>query len=147
MRTLRTLAPGVISALVAASPLLAHHAWPVDRTSQVTVTGTVTAFTWADPHVMIALDVQADGATEKWQLGGSNMKYMTAGGWDRNTLKPGDVITGTGYRYSDGSNVIEIRRIVLASGKELFYGSGPARTPLPAPPAADATSTGRERRP
>ena len=147
MRTLQTLVLGVIGALVAASPLLAHHAWPVDRTRQVTVTGTVTAFTWADPHVMIAFEVQADGTIEKWQAGGSNMKYMTAGGWDRNTLKPGDVITASGYRYSDGSNVLEIRRIVLASGRELFYGSGPARTPLPVPPAADFRSTGRERRP
>lgn len=33
--------------LASASPLLAHHAWPVDRTRQVTITGTVTAFTWA----------------------------------------------------------------------------------------------------
>jgi hypothetical protein len=135
MKTLRTLALGVTGALVAASPLLAHHAWPVDRTKQVTVTGTVTAFTWADPHVMIALDVEgANGTIEKWQVGGSNMKYMTAGGWDRNTLKPGDVITGSGFRYSDGSNVIELRKIVLASGRELFYGS-------PTPP------TGRDRRP
>jgi Family of unknown function (DUF6152) len=59
MRTLRKLALGVIGALVAASPLLAHHAWPVDRTKQITVKGTVTAYTWADPHVMIALDVKA----------------------------------------------------------------------------------------
>ena len=59
MRTLRKLALGVIGALVAASPLLAHHEWPVGRTTQVTITGTVTAYTWADPHVMIAPDVQA----------------------------------------------------------------------------------------
>lgn len=109
--------------LASASPLLAHHAWPVDRTRQVTITGTVTAFTWADPHVMIALDVEADGTIEKWKLGGSNKKYMSAGGWAPDTLKPGDVITGTGYRYSDGSTVIEIRKIVMANGKELYYGT------------------------
>ena len=74
MRTLRKLSLGVIGALVAASPLLAHHEWPVDRTKQITVTGTVTAFTWADPHVMIALDVQANGTIEKWKVGGSNKK-------------------------------------------------------------------------
>jgi hypothetical protein len=75
MRTLRKLALGAIGALVAASPLLAHHDWPVDRTRQVTVTGTVTAYRWADPHVMIALDVQANGIIEKWNVGGSNRKY------------------------------------------------------------------------
>jgi hypothetical protein len=35
MRTLRTLALGVIGALGAASPLLAHHEWPVERTTQI----------------------------------------------------------------------------------------------------------------
>jgi hypothetical protein len=60
MRIPRTLALGVIGALVAASPLLAHHEWPIDRTNQVTVQGTVTAFTWGNPHVMIAIDVQAN---------------------------------------------------------------------------------------
>ena len=47
MRTLRRLSLAVIGALVAASPLLAHHEWPVDRTKQITVKGTVTAYTWA----------------------------------------------------------------------------------------------------
>ena len=50
MRALLTLAVSVIGALAAASPLLAHHEWPVDRTRQITVTGTVTAFTWANPR-------------------------------------------------------------------------------------------------
>ena len=123
MRTLRKLALGAIGALVAASPLLAHHDWPVDRTRLITVTGTVTAFTWADPHVMIALDVQANGTIEKWKVGGSNRKYMAVNGWDKNTLKPGDVITGIGYRFSDGSNVAQLQKIVMASGKEMYlYG-------------------------
>jgi len=38
-------------------------------------------------------------------------------------LKPGDVITGYGYRYSDGQNVVQLQRIVMANGKEmLLYG-------------------------
>jgi Family of unknown function (DUF6152) len=142
MRTLRKLALGVIGALVAASPLLAHHDWPVDRTKQVTIKGTVTAYTWADPHVMIALDVQADGTIEKWKVGGSNKKYSAVNGWDKNTLKPGDVITGIGFRFKDGSNAAQLQKIVMASGKEMdLYGR------LGVLPAADPTPTGRERRP
>jgi hypothetical protein len=142
MRTLRKLALGVIGALVAASPLLAHHDWPVDRTKLITVTGTVTAFTWADPHVMIALDVQANGTIEKWKVGGSNKKNSAVNGWDKNTLKPGDVITGIGFRFKDGSNAAQLQKIVMASGKEMdLYGRlGVLQT-------ADPTSTGRERRP
>jgi hypothetical protein len=83
----------------------------------------VTAFTWADPHVMIALDVQANGIIEKWKVGGSNKKNTAANGWDRNTLKPGDVITAIGYRFKDGSNAAQLQKVVMASGKEMYlYG-------------------------
>ena len=141
MRTLRRLALGVIGTLVVASPLLAHHDWPVDRTRLITVTGTVTAYRWTDPHVMIDLDVQANGMIEKWKVGGSNKKNSAANGWDKNTLKPGDVITGIGFRFKDGSNAAQLQKIVMANGKEMdLYGQ------LRVLPAAEPTSTGRERR-
>jgi hypothetical protein len=117
---MRTLALGVLGAMVAVSPLLAHHDWPVDRSAQVRVTGTVTAFTWANPHVTIALDVRADGAVEKWILGGSSPKVMTDNGWDKATLTAGDVITGFGYRFRNGSTVAQLQRIEMAGGKQLF---------------------------
>jgi Family of unknown function (DUF6152) len=142
MRTLRELALGVIAALVGASPLLAHHDWPVDRTTLITVKGTVTAYTWANPHVMIALDVQANGTIEKWKVGGSNKKNSAANGWDKSTLKPGDVITGIGFRFKDGSNAAQLQKIVMANGKEMdLYGQ------LRVLPAADPAPTGTERRP
>ena len=123
MRALRKFALGLIGALVAASPLLAHHDWPVDRTMLITVKGTVTAYTWADPHVMIALDVQVNGRIEKWNVGGSNKKNSAVNGWNKNTLKPGDVITGIGFRFKDGSTAAQLQKIVMANGKEMdLYG-------------------------
>jgi len=113
------LAWGVIVALVAASPLLAHHDWPVDRTKQITVTGTVTAFIWADPHVTIALDVQGNGTIEKWKLGGSSKKNSEVNGWNKNTLKPGDVITAIGFRFRDGSHAAQVEKIVMADGRAM----------------------------
>ena len=113
------LAWGVIVALVAASPLLAHHDWPVDRTRQITIMGTVTAFLWADPHVTIALDVPANGTVEKWKLGGSSKKNSAVNGWDKNTLKPGDVITAIGFRFRDGSHAAQVEKIVMADGRAM----------------------------
>ena len=120
MRFFLALAVGVL----AAASVSAHHAWPIDRSKAVTVKGTVTAFNWSNPHVMIDLEVKTDaGKIEKWNIGGPSTERMTGNGWDRNTLKPGDVITGVGYRHSDGSNVVQLQKIVLASGKEmLLYG-------------------------
>jgi hypothetical protein len=120
----RTIAAIAAVAVLGAVPSFAHHAWPVDRSKEVTVKGTVAAFNWSNPHVMIDLEVKTDaGKIEKWNIGGPSTVRMTGNGWDRNTLKPGDVITGIGYRHSDGSNVVQLQKIVLASGREmLLYG-------------------------
>jgi hypothetical protein len=98
--------------------------WPVDRSSEITVKGTVAGYNWANPHVMIALEVKDDGGkVEKWNVGGPSTARMAGNGWDRNTLKAGDVITAVGYRFSDGSNILRLEKIVMSSGKEMFlYG-------------------------
>jgi Family of unknown function (DUF6152) len=112
-------------ALVSAQlPLSAHHSWPVSRERLVTVKGKVVDLAWANPHPMFTLEVQTtDGRTEKWQVGGPAINRMEANGWTKTTLKPGDVITGIGYQYSDGQKIIRLERVVLANGKELLvYG-------------------------
>ncbi|HKE86943.1 MAG TPA: DUF6152 family protein [Vicinamibacterales bacterium] len=145
MRTLRTTTLCAIAALVAAGPLLAHHEWPVDQTRQVTVQGIVTAFTWANPHVMIALDVQADGTIEKWKVGGSSPKFMATCGWDKKTLKAGDVVTVVGYRFKDGSNAARLQTLVMPNGKEMYYGAPTSAQCVPR--GRETPSTGGERRP
>lgn len=145
MRALRRRALGVVGALLASSPLLAHHDWLVDQTRRITVQGTVTAFTWANPHVMIAVDVDASGTTEKWTLGGSSPQFMTTCGWNKKTLKPGDVITAIGYRFRDGSNAARMQTVVLASGKELHYGAPPSRATDCRPVGLDPAPASKER--
>ena len=118
------LALGAIGILIAAGTLSAHHRWPVNRSAEVTVQGTVAAYTWSNPHVMIVLDVRTDdGSIERWEVGGPSINQMAANGWDRNTLKAGDVITGFGFRFSDGSRILRLDRIVTSDGRERFlYG-------------------------
>ncbi|MGE3841221.1 MAG: DUF6152 family protein [Vicinamibacterales bacterium] len=114
----------LVAALLGAPALSAHHSWPVSRSRLVTVTGTVTAFTWTNPHPMIALDVRNDaGQTEQWSVGGPALTRMERNGWTRTTVKAGDVITGVGYQFSDGSKIIRLEKVILADRKELFvYG-------------------------
>jgi hypothetical protein len=120
------LVPGllVLTLLSATVSLSAHHQWPVSRAGLVTVKGTVIAFVWSNPHPMITVQVQADGGqTEKWLIGGPAINRMEANGWTRTTVKPGDVITGTGYQFADGQKIIRLERLVLADGREIrVYG-------------------------
>ena len=94
--TRRTIVAVAAAAVLGGGPSFAHHAWPVDRSKEVTVKGTVTGFNWANPHVMIELEVKTDagkieaGRVEKWNVGGPSTDRMTGNGWDRNTLKPGE---------------------------------------------------------
>ena len=122
MKSLGVLALAVF-ALVSV-PLSAHHSWPVSHDQMVTVKGKVIDFVWANPHPMIALEVQTnDGRTEKWQVGGPAINRMEANGWIKTTVKPGDVITGIGYQFADGQKILRLERVVLDDGKELrLYG-------------------------
>ena len=115
------LAVGIVAA---ATPLLAHHSWPVDTSKEVTVKGTVMGYNWTNPHVMIGLSVQtASGKMEKWDVGGPSTARMSGNGWNSSTLKPGDVITAMGYRFADGQNILRLQKIVMSDGKEMFlYG-------------------------
>jgi hypothetical protein len=125
MTRLQILVLGAAAILAGAGPLSAHHVWPVDRSSEITVRGTVTGYSWANPHVMIDLDVKEDsGKVEKWNVGGPSTDRMAANGWNRNTLKAGDVITAIGHRFSDGSKILRLQKIVMSDGKEMFlYGT------------------------
>ena len=121
----QSLALAVAGILTLATVLSAHHRWPVNRTAEVTVKGTVTAYSWANPHVMIGLDVRADdGSIEKWEVGGPSINRMAANGWDRNTLKPGEAITAVGFPFSDGARIMRLERVVKSDGTTmLLYGS------------------------
>ena len=114
----------IVGLVAGAVPAFAHHSWPVNMEKLVTVKGTVMAFAWENPHPMITLEVRSDdGRVEKWLVGGPAINRMEANGWTKTTVKVGDVITGTGYQFSDGQKIIRLERVVLADGKEMrLYG-------------------------
>ena len=108
-----------IAMLAAVIPLSAHHSWPVDMSKLVTVKGTVTEVMWENPHPMFTLEVRTnDAKVEKWQVGGPAINRMEANGWTPKTIKPGDVITGTGYQFGDGQKIIRLEKVILPDGKE-----------------------------
>jgi hypothetical protein len=124
IRRLQIVVLAAVVTLAGASPLLAHHSWPVDFSKMVTVKGTVTSFNWGNPHVMFGMDVRdASGASQKWNVGGPSTNRMAANGWLKDTLKPGDVVVATGYQFTDGQKILRLEKIIMADGKEMFlYG-------------------------
>jgi len=124
MKLLHVPAVVVLTLLCVVVPVSAHHSWPVDMSKLVTVKGTVKQIEWINPHPMFTVEVRADdGKTETWLIGGPAITRMEANGWTKTTIKPGDVVTGTGFQFSDGQKIIRLERVVLGDGKEMrVYG-------------------------
>ena len=113
----------ILAVLAVAVPLSAHHSWPVNFDRLVTVKGTVQKIEWTNPHPMFTIEVRDGGKADTWLIGGPAVNRMEANGWTKTTIKPGDVVTGHGYQFSDGQKIVRLERIVLSDGKEMrVYG-------------------------
>jgi len=122
MKTLAASLTLLLGILLVSTPLLAHHGEAnYDTTTVVSVKGTVTEFQFINPHVQIFLDVKSDkGDIEKW-AGEARSPSMLGriGGWDKNTIKIGDVITASGHRTKNGTNFLRLIKVVLPDGREM----------------------------
>lgn len=107
-------------------PVYAHHAFAAeyDRNKPITITGTVTKLEWLNPHARFYIDTKDDtGKIVNWDFELASPNGLMRRGWTRNSLKPGDVVTVTGYRAKSGLPVGNAGSVVLADGKKVFAGS------------------------
>jgi len=104
------------------APLSAHHGSASYKTDKVVVLkqATVTKFVWANPHAMLLFDVKDDkGNVTHWAGEAGSPSAVRALGWNKNSLRPGDVITVHLYPSKFEANVGRIDKIVLADGTTL----------------------------
>jgi hypothetical protein len=108
-----------------AAPALAHHSFSAvfDADKKVSLTGTVTKLEWANPHIWVYFDVKdANGTVTPWQCESGPPNSLVRQGWNKNSLKTGDVISVEGSRAKDGSNTCSVSSVKGADGKRLFAG-------------------------
>jgi hypothetical protein len=112
-RTIYALAI-VLSLFVVSVPMFAHHGTAAyDLSKTVTIKGKVTRFNFINPHAQVYFDVAGDKGVEQWQAELTSPNHLIRTGWSKDTLKPGDDVTITGYRTKDGTNSIWIGKIML----------------------------------
>lgn len=107
--------------LSAAAPVLAHHGVAAyDAGKQVTVTGTVKDWFWANPHCILQLDsTDSSGQVAHWMMETGNPSDLVNNGWSRQTLKTGDHITVTVQPAKNGKPIGRIVEVVLPNGQRL----------------------------
>jgi Family of unknown function (DUF6152) len=101
-------------------PLFAHHgAASYDTGKTITLTGTVTEYVWANPHVLVKLDVKGDsGDITHWVVEAWNPVTQSSRGWTKNTFKPGDEVTAEIAPAKNKQPVGEVRGRIVINGKE-----------------------------
>jgi hypothetical protein len=102
----------------------AHHGSAIyDNGKAVTVMGTVTEWTWSNPHCLLEFDVKDDkGSSVHWVAEVSNPPDMTARGWTRKMFKAGDEVTVTMVAAKNGEPIGRIARVTV-NGKT-YQGMG-----------------------
>ncbi len=125
MRSKVLLAAG-LSAIVTATSVSAHHSFAAeyDRDKPVTVIGEVTKLLWTNPHARVQLDVKdKSGTVESWDFELGPPTALMRQGWNRNSLKPGQIVTVNGFLSKDEPHVANARTVTLADGRQVFAGS------------------------
>ena len=115
-----------LSASLVSSPLLAHHGTSnyTGVTETITLTGTVTEFSWSNPHVFVLFDVKdANGNVVHWAGEMNSPGVLKNAGWTKNTLKAGDQIKVSVRPNRFGTPVGLLSRAnMLVNGKPLQIG-------------------------
>jgi hypothetical protein len=120
----------VLLATLGAVPAAAHHSFDLtfDRGRQVSLTGTVTAFSFANPHTYFKLEVMdADGNRQEWHVETTSAGQLGGHGWDQHSIKPGDTLAVVGFGARNGRPYVKLQSMSHADGGEvaLWLPSGP----------------------
>ena len=114
------LAGLIVSLVMVSSASFAHHTgtW-ADNEHPLTLTGTVTEFTFTNPHVLMTLAVkgQAD-SVEKWVVEFNSPQSVRRSGLTAVTIKPGDQVVISGSPAKDG------RKFMSSMGSRKFSING-----------------------
>jgi hypothetical protein len=121
-----TVFASLASLLAVCSPMFAHHgsASYDDSKAVVLKNVTVTKVNWGNPHTLLLFDAKDDqGNVKHWVAEANAGSAISASGWTRTAIQPGDTVTVVLYAARNGQPIGRVGKVVLANGKEFGDGS------------------------
>jgi hypothetical protein len=122
----------LVFALGTALLAMAHHSFAAvyDMDQAVTVKGTIVKVRLTNPHSWFYIDVKdAAGNVQQWAFEAGTPSGMIRNGYKASVIKPGAVVTISGFHAKDKSqNMGMLRELTLADGT-VFGLFGPQETP------------------
>ena len=124
--SIAALASAVLLVGAAVVPVAAHHSFAAeyDSSKSITVTGEVVRLEWTNPHARVVVNGPDEkGVKKEWDFELGPPTTLMRRGWNRNSLKPGNVITVEGFRSKDEPSTANARTVKLSDGRQVFAGS------------------------
>jgi len=111
----------VVTILIISFSTLAHHGNAAyDDSRAVTVKGTVSAWIWANPHIIMHVDAPDEtGKVVTWTFETENPTSMFNIGWSKSSIKVGDQVSVTAIVAKNGNPIGRIIDIGLPNGQKL----------------------------
>ena len=111
----------LVATLFVGSTAFAHHGTGLYYgTGTVTLKGTVTKWIYANPHLLLMLDVKGEnGELVHWVLETQSPTVMYPSGYRKDSFKPGDQVSVTAGLAKSGLPVGRIIDAVTADGTKL----------------------------
>ena len=115
-----------LAAGIGTVPVAAHHSFAAeyDSSKSIKVTGEVVRLEWTNPHARVVVSGKDEnGVNKEWDFELGPPTTLMRRGWNRNSLKPGNVITVEGFRSKDEPSTANARMVKLSDGRQVFAGS------------------------
>ena len=127
MRASHSAVLAALLAAVVAVPARAHHEVAgYDLSHPVVVDGVVREFVWANPHVMLYLEVPNGGSgKDVWALEAGSVQALERTGWTRSSLRRGDHVEVLMAPKHDAKRAGRILRVTESHGRVLSIAPPP----------------------
>ena len=114
-----------LTAALATTNALAHHSQSqFEPEATISIEGTLTKGSWANPHTLFVLQgkkVGSSDAPQEWTVEGPSPRQLETKGWGRAVSKPGDKLTFEGRPRRDGQPELLLLSVTLADGKTFSF--------------------------